>query len=365
MGAGASVDEREDGGGVMQLLGLKPKELAERALAEGKDPVVADTIRKHKLTAAKAVDLDEEEVAKFGLADLDRLKFEAALEQIKFALDTGRSRQRLAELATRFGGVRQLFAQLELTRKRSMSLAKFSDALQRLKLHGEFPPAEQEMLFRALHADTTKEMFFSQLVAVDELITWLEACPRKGDMGYVPADYIDPPELQEVTAEAPRVDAARISRVSKPVGEGSFGSTVVSVAHWKQSWKKKKQKVALKRAIDPKEKVVELEASLQDLDEVVALEPRNDVAVAKRNALAEALEKAKALVREAAQAPAKAAVAGTCVKIKFRRPTSMASSSSPSVTSLTGPCLRRPRRSCLPSRRVRIPLCKSTSASRQ
>ena len=128
-----------------------------------------------------------------------------------------------------------------------MSLAKFSDALLRLKLHGEFPPAEQEMLFRALHADTTKEMFFSQLVAVDELITWLEACPRKGDMGYVPADYVDPPELQEVTAEAPRVDAARISRVSKPVGEGSFG-TVVSATTWKQSWRKKKQKVALKSA---------------------------------------------------------------------------------------------------------------------
>ena len=195
-----------------------------------------------------------------------------------------------------------------------MSLAWFSRALQRLKLHGEFPPAEQEMLFRALHADTTTEMFFSQIVAVEELVAWLEACPRKGDAGYVPADYVDPPELQEVTAEAPRVDAARISRVSKPVGEGSFGSTVVSVAHWKQSWKKKKQKVALKRAIDPKEKVVELEASLQDLDEVVRLEPRNDDAVAKRNAVAEALEKAKALVREAAQAPAKAAVAGTCVK---------------------------------------------------
>ena len=206
MGAGASVDEREEGG-VMQLLGLKPKELAARALAEGKDPVVADTIRKHKLTAAAAVDLAEEDVAKFGLEPLDRLKFEAALEQIKFALDTGRSRQRLAELATRFGGVRELFAQLELTRKRSMSLAKFSSALQRLKLHGEFPPAEQEMLFRALHADTTKEMFFSQIVAVEELIAWLEACPRKGDLGYVPADYVDPPELQEVTEEAPRVEA--------------------------------------------------------------------------------------------------------------------------------------------------------------
>ena len=104
-----------------------------------------------------------------------------------------------------------------------------------------------------------------------------------------------------MTAEAPRVDAARISRVSKPVGEGSFGSTVVSVAHWKQSWKKKKQKVALKRAIDPKEKVVELEASLQDLDDVVRREPQNGVAVAKRSALAKALEKAKALVREALQ----------------------------------------------------------------
>ena len=80
MGSAASVDEREEGGGVMQLLGLKPKELAERALAEGKDPVVAKTIRKHKLTAAKAVDLDEEDVDKFGLADLDRLKFVAALE---------------------------------------------------------------------------------------------------------------------------------------------------------------------------------------------------------------------------------------------------------------------------------------------
>ena len=63
-------------------------------------------------------------------------------------------------------------------------------------------------------------------------------------------------------------------------------------------------------AATPKAKVVELEASLQDLDEVVALEPRNDVAVAKRKAVSEALAKAKALVREAAQAPAKAAVCG-------------------------------------------------------
>ena len=63
-------------------------------------------------------------------------------------------------------------------------------------------------------------------------------------------------------------------------------------------------------AATPKAKVVELEASLQDLDEVVRLEPRNDVAVAKRRAVSEALAKAKALVREAAQAPAKAAVCG-------------------------------------------------------
>ena len=43
---------------------------------------------------------------------------------------------------------------------------------------------------------------------------------------------------------------------------------------------------------------MELEASLQDLDEVVALEPRNDVAVAKRKAVSEALSAAKAAVRE-------------------------------------------------------------------
>ena len=59
-------------------------------------------------------------------------------------------------------------------------------------------------------------------------------------------------------------------------------------------------------AATPKAKVVELEASLADLDEVVRLEPRNDVAVAKRKAVVESLAKAKALVREAAQAPAKA-----------------------------------------------------------
>ena len=52
----------------------------------------------------------------------------------------------------------------------------------------------------------------------------------------------------------------------------------------------------------PKAKVVELEASLQDLDEVVALEPRNDVAVAKRKAVSEALSAAKAAVREAESA---------------------------------------------------------------
>merc|ERR1739843_26834 len=61
-----------------------------------------------------------------------------------------------------------------------------------------------------------------------------------------------------------------------------------------------RERLALSAAT-PKAKVVELEASLQDLDEVVRLEPRNDVAVAKRSALAVALEKAKALVREASQ----------------------------------------------------------------
>ncbi len=251
MGAAASVDERAESGGVMQLLRLKPKELAARATAEGKDPVVAKTIRKHKLTAAKAVDLADEDVDKLGLAPLDRLKFEAALEQIKFALDASRARQRLAELATRdFGGVRQLFAQLELKRRRSMSIAWFSRALQRLNLHGEFPRADQEMVFRAIHADATKEMFFSQIVAVEELVAWLEACPEKGDTGYVPADYVDPPELEEVTQEAPRVDAARISRVRETVGTGGFGDTIVSAAKWQQSWKKKKLSVALKCATE-------------------------------------------------------------------------------------------------------------------
>ena len=63
-------------------------------------------------------------------------------------------------------------------------------------------------------------------------------------------------------------------------------------------------------AATPKAKVVELEASLQDLDEVVALEPRNDVAVAKRKAVSEALSAAKAAVREAAQARPPEAVCG-------------------------------------------------------
>mmetsp|Transcript_2864 Transcript_2864/g.6570 ORF Transcript_2864/g.6570 Transcript_2864/m.6570 type:complete len:366 (-) Transcript_2864:829-1926(-) len=70
-----------------------------------------------------------------------------------------------------------------------------------------------------------------------------------------------------------------------------------------------RERLALSAAT-PKAKVVELEASLQDLDEVVALEPRNDVAVAKRRAVSEALAKAKALVREAAQARPTEAVCG-------------------------------------------------------
>ena len=79
-----------------------------------------------------------------------------------------------------------------------------------------------------------------------------------------------------------------------------------------------RERLALSAAT-PKAKVVELEASLQDLDEVVALEPRNDVAVAKCKAVAQALSAAKAAVREAAQAPAKAAV-GTCVKNQIQAP---------------------------------------------
>ena len=70
-----------------------------------------------------------------------------------------------------------------------------------------------------------------------------------------------------------------------------------------------RERLALSAAT-PKAKVVELEASLTDLDEVVALEPRNDVAVAKRKAVSEALAKAKALVREAAQARPPEAVCG-------------------------------------------------------
>ena len=101
------------------------------------------------------------------------------------------------------------------------------------------------MVFRAIHADATEMMFFSQIVVVEDLIDWLEQSDPR--YAYVPADYVEPPELQAVTAEAPRIDADTISRVRKPLGEGSFG-TVVSATTWKQSWRKKKQKVALKSA---------------------------------------------------------------------------------------------------------------------
>ena len=114
----------------------------------------------------------------------------------------------------------------------NLSLAEFSRGLKKHELHGRFPHEEQQMVFRAIHADATEMMFFSQIVVVEDLIAWLEQ--RDPRYAYVPADYVEPPELQTVTAEAPRIDADTISRVRKPLGEGSFG-TVVSATTWKPS----------------------------------------------------------------------------------------------------------------------------------
>ena len=151
-------------------------------------------------------------MAKFGLADLDRLKFDG-LEQIKFALDTGRSRQRLAELATRFGGVRELFAQLELTRRREYEPAWFSSATSGSSSTASSRPRSRRCSSGRSTRIRRRRCSSRRSSPWRNSSTWLEACPRKGDMGYVPADYVDPPELEEVTEEAPRVDAP-VSRAS-------------------------------------------------------------------------------------------------------------------------------------------------------
>ena len=102
------------------------------------------------------------------------------------------------------------------------------------------------MIFRAIHADATEMMFFSQTVLITELVDWLEKSDPK--FQYVGADYVEPPELKTVTAEAPRVDGDTIQppRDEDSLGEGQFG-TVVSKTMWEQTWCKK-MKVALKRA---------------------------------------------------------------------------------------------------------------------
>ena len=257
MGATASV----------QLLSWQ--QLADLAEAARQPPVVAATVRRYKLDAATALEMEERDVAKLKprLKPLEKLKVVAALGQIKsFAHRADKARARLAQLAKdQFGGVRQMFECLDLwdvlddatvgsttlsrsktgrRPRREMSLALFSRALKRHKLHGLFPYDEQEMIFRAIHADATEMMFFSQTVGVKELMEWLEATPLRAptaDPNYVPRSYVSPgyvqpPELKTVTVEAPRVESGNISRVKKPLSAGGFG-TVVSATTWKQSWR--------------------------------------------------------------------------------------------------------------------------------
>ena len=219
------------------------QKLAEHAEAARQPPVVLDAIRKHKLDAATALEMGEEDVARLKpkLEQLDRLTVLAALGKIKsFTHDADKARAKLAGLAVdEFGGIRPMFERLDRRDARNLSLVEFSRGLKKHELHGRFPYEEQQMVFRAIHADATEMMFFSQIVVVEDLIDWLE----QGDprYAYVPADYVEPPELQTVTAEAPRIDADTISRVRKPLGEGSFG-TVVSATTWKQSWRKKNRR---------------------------------------------------------------------------------------------------------------------------
>ena len=242
------------------------QQLAEHAEAAKQPPVVLAAIRRQKIDAASALEMDREEVDKFKppLKRLDKLKVLAAIGQLSaFTSRADKARARLAQLAKdEFGGVREMFGLvpgagdpepgrtfrpgLDLRGRKQMSLAWFKRALEREKLHGKFPYEEQEMIFRAIHADATEMMFFSQTVLVTELVDWLEKSDPK--FQYVGADYVEPPELKAVTREAPRVDGDNL-RAPEPedsLGEGQFG-TVVSKTMWEQTWCKK-MKVALKRA---------------------------------------------------------------------------------------------------------------------
>ena len=100
-----------------------------------------------------------------------------------------------------------------------MSLAKFSSALQRLKLHGEFPArGAGDALPGAPRGHDEGDVLLADRRR-GRAHHVAQACPRKGDMGYVPADYVDPPELEEVTKEAP----AAMPPVSRALQAGRRG----------------------------------------------------------------------------------------------------------------------------------------------
>ena len=106
MGATASV----------QLLSWQ--QLAELAEAARQPPVVADTIRRYKLDAATALEMEERDVAKLKprLKPLEKLKVVAALSQLgSFTHRADGARARLAALAKdKFGGIRPMFESLEI-----------------------------------------------------------------------------------------------------------------------------------------------------------------------------------------------------------------------------------------------------------
>ena len=134
------------------------QQLAEHAEAAKQPPVVRAAIRRQKISAADALEMDREEVDKFKppLKKLDRLKVLAAIGQLSaFTSRADKARARLAQLARdEFGGVREMFglpgagaaepgrtfrAGLDLKGRKQMSLAWFKRALEREKLHGKFP----------------------------------------------------------------------------------------------------------------------------------------------------------------------------------------------------------------------------------
>ena len=241
------------------------QQLAEHAEAAKQPPVVLAAIRRQKIGAADALEMDREEVDKFKppLKKLDRLKVLAAIGQLSaFTSRADKARARLAQLAKdEFGGVREMFglpgagdarARADVPRGPRPEGTE-ADVPGLVQARARAREAPREVPLRGAGDDLQGD---PRRRDGDDVL--LPDGPRHGARGLAREERPEVPVRRRRLRRAARAQgrdeggAARRRRqpqgprAEDSLGEGQFG-TVVSKTMWEQTWCKK-MKVALKRA---------------------------------------------------------------------------------------------------------------------